>query len=120
MIYSTLFTKEHRKLQRISLNCNKINEISPHVFDSLEKLEFLLLSGNKCINKSFNNHVIPENASIKMELRECHKNYRKLFPTDDESFNVTNILKRMKNATENCANEFAALTDFQRNVEIKL
>lgn len=117
LITSIIFTKVNQKLQKISMSHNNINEISPHLFDNLESLRFLLLNGNNCIDKSFINHVIPENASIKMELKKCHQKYRKVLPKDDEEFNIANVLKRVESATKICNDEFAILKDLQASIE---
>lgn len=120
MIVSNLFTKVHKKLSTISLNFNEINEISPHVFDSLESLKILLLSGNKCVDISFSDRVIQENTSIKMELIECFKNYRKNFPMDDDKFNVTRVLHRLKASNEICKYEFDSVNESMSNLRKQL
>lgn len=120
MIASTLFTKNHGNLEGISLNFNNIKEISPNVFDNLKSLRFLMLAGNKCVNKSFNNHVIQENTSIKMELNQCHKNYRKVFPLDDEKFNITMNLDRLEKSREICNYEFTSVNESVTNIHQQL
>jgi Leucine-rich repeat (LRR) protein len=111
MIASTLFTKAHQKLEGISLSFNQINEISPHIFDNLENLRFLLLTNNKCVDKAFKNHIIKDNTSIKIELNQCFKNYRKAFPQDNESFNITEILDRLGKSTTFCNYEFTSVNE---------
>jgi Leucine-rich repeat (LRR) protein len=121
MIASNLFTKVHKSLATISMNFNQIVEVSPNVFDSLESLRFLFLSGNKCVDRSFKNHVIPNNVSIKMELSECFKKFRKVFPMSDGRFNITKALNQVQKSQEICDYEFyifkKALEDMERQLE---
>ena len=120
MIASRLFTENHKKLETISLNFNAIEEISPHVFDNLKSLRFLMLSGNKCVDLNFKRHIIPENTSIKMELNQCLKNYRKIFPTDSERFNITKALSRLETSNKVCEYEFTSVNESMADIQKQL
>jgi hypothetical protein len=120
MIASNLFTKVHINLATISMNFNQIDEISPNVFDTLENLRFLFLSGNKCVDRSFTNHVIPDNVSIKMELAECFKKFRKIFLMSDGKFNITKDLVQVGKSQEVCDYEFGSLKKALEEMERQL
>lgn len=111
MIPSDFFTKANANLHGIHLDNNELNAISPFVFDNLSALRFLWLRGNNCVSMNFVNYVIPDNAGIKLELKECHQKYRKLMNAandkndEDNKYNVTQIYERLRIANNNCANE---------------
>jgi Leucine-rich repeat (LRR) protein len=102
IIPSKLFTEMHKNLSTISLSFNEIHEISPHIFDNLKSLKFLFLTGNKCIDKSFNNYVIPGNVPIKYELAKCFSNYQKIFHSSEDNFNITKTLIDVRASKEIC------------------
>lgn len=115
VVSSELFTQANQKLLGIHLNNNKIREISPFVFDNLKQLRFLMLSGNNCVNQDFKNFKIPENASVKMELLECHKDYRKTYRPDDDKYNITVQLKKLEDINRQCISEtFATLESLNK------
>lgn len=120
MIASRLFTENHKNLVTISLNFNAIEEISPHVFDNLKSLKFLMLSGNKCVDMNFKSHIIPENTSIKMELNQCLKNYRKIFPMESEKFNLTKALTRLETSNKVCEYEFTSVNESMADIQKQL
>ena len=120
VISSYLFTEVNDQLERISMNRNSISVISPKVFDRLKNLQFLHLNGNECISKSFVNHVIQENVSIKMELRSCFKNYRKNFLNEIEEINLELQLKELKNATVVCGAYLLIYNDLIENYESQI
>lgn len=121
MISSDLFKKTNAKLEGILLDNNEIELISPHVFDNLSKLRFLSLNNNKCINQSFKNHVVENNAGIKFELRTCHSNYRKIESiNDDTRFNVTLTLLKLGTNYGTCMNETANLQNALLKIQLQI
>lgn len=114
VISSHLFSEANRKLEKISINRNSVSDISPFVFDRLSKLRFLLLDHNQCVSKSFINHAIAENVAIKLELHSCFKSYRKTFPKDSESFNITQTVNQIQ--AENAVCEVYVAT-YQDSIE---
>ena len=107
IISSTLFPRTNVKLHGIYLNSNEIVKISPLAFNNLPKLRFLMLSGNPCINRNFKNHVIQENASIKVEMKTCLKEYQEdeKLMQQDAKYNMTKTVKRLESFIMTCANE---------------
>lgn len=105
MISSDLFIKSNRDLSGIFLNSNMIGIISPYIFDNLETLRFLMLSGNSCVDRDFKDHFIQDNVSIKFELRECLKAYRDISPSGDEKYNITQALAQTRDTVGSCLND---------------
>lgn len=103
VISTRLFSDANVNLEKLSANNNKISDVSPFVFDQLDKFRYLFLIGNDCVDKSFINHKISENVAIKMELITCFKNYRKTFPKDEESRNITLALSSIEAKNEICS-----------------
>lgn len=104
VVSSDLFSKTNENLFGIYLNNNDISIISPYVFDHLKQLRFLMLIGNKCINRDFKHFVIQENASIKMEMRECFLEYQKIHRPEDDKHNITVKLNALDIANRRCIN----------------
>lgn len=105
VVSSDLFSKTNENLFGVYLNNNDISRISPYVFDHLKQLRFLMLIGNKCINRDFKHFVVQENASIKMEMRECFLEYQKIHRPEDEKHNITVKLNALDIANRRCINE---------------
>lgn len=120
MIHSDLFLKVNQQLHGIFLNDNAIYMISPYVFDNPAKLRFLMLAGNNCINLNFKDHVIPDNAAIKLELRDCHKQYRKVFPQQEAKYNMTQSIALFGEAILNCVNETAQYNAQLEFIEVQV
>lgn len=104
-VSSDLFVAMGESLEEINLNNNKIEMISPYAFNLLKQLKFMKLSGNRCVNKNFLNHNIQENTSIKFELRQCHKEYRKGDFSNDEKFSVQWNVDQLEKANKVCLYE---------------
>lgn len=105
VVSSDLFVSTKETLKGIYLNKNKIAMISPYAFDSLNKLRFLTLSGNQCVDKDFLNHIIQENTAIKFELRQCHKEYRGHEFSEDAKYKPKWNVDRLENANKVCIYE---------------
>lgn len=92
IIPSTMFIKSHSNLNKIFLNENRIEEISPYAFDELVALRYLMLTGNGCVNRDFVNHKVARNVGIKFELRLCIKHFNKVI-VDEVDFPSSRQLK---------------------------
>lgn len=120
VIPSKLFTKANKALKGIFFENNKINATAPNAFRELNNLGFLLLSNNKCINRDFKNFIIHDNVSIAHELKTCLKNYRKLYPNDEERDYVSELERAMTKLNE-CQNKKLLYNDtiYKYNEAIK-
>lgn len=116
LICSDLFSQANAKLYGIYLNNNEINEISPYVFDNLGGLRFLMLDGNKCINQNFKSFVIQDNSAIKLELRDCFKNYRKFANSKDDKFDIMLKWRKLNDSGDECVAEKTRLEGVLKNI----
>lgn len=116
MICSDLFSQANVKLNGLFLNNNEISEISPYVFDNLGNLRFLMLNGNKCINQNFKSFVIQDNSGIKMELRDCFKNYQKFASSKEDKFDIMLQWRNLNETGDKCVSEKTRLEDVLNNI----
>ena len=101
MLQSNLFEEDNKMLVGVDISNNEIISISPYIFDNLDKLLFLDLSRNNCIDKNFKNHGIQDNTSIKFELHHCHRAYRNDIP-DEPMRNYTRRLEETVKSADSC------------------
>lgn len=117
LISSELFSKVNANLEGIYLQHNSLDMISPFVLDHLPKLRFILLDGNNCVSRSFKNHFIQGNTSIKLELRSCFKAFLKAVENDAAKYNVTLALYQTRDDIEKCVEDFDELKMLLQEVQ---
>lgn len=120
IIPSRMFTKVHSLLHKIFFNGNRINEISPYAFDELENLQYLMLTGNGCINRDFVNHKIAGNVGVKYEIRRCIKNFKKVMPGEFETLSPKQKFKDLVEKRDECIFEENQLKQLVGNIEERL
>lgn len=120
LISSDMFTAENLDLYGILAKNNAIDSISYFVLDKLPSLRFLELSGNKCFGSAINNHVIKDNAFVKLELHTCHQNHRKMKLSSDKKQEMSTIVDSTVKSLEHCLIDMTKILTTISSIETQI